>query len=1554
MSRLRWLGAGIVRLSEVIVLAAALCLAAIAIIGPLTGQQVMDVTSGSMGPAIPAGALILVSPAHEADLRVGDVITVQLPSGTVLTHRIVATSVVDGHRMLTIRGDANDPTAVEAVAANRAIGRVTAIVPGAGQYLEPLTRPTAIIAWVGMVTLGFLRRLTRGARVRRGRVRLGPAFRMTPAGIVVALLMMVIVPIGAATIRDSAAIFTTSASVSGNTFSSGTWGGSDYRSATTGAWDTASTWERYNGSSWVAALQAPAITDTVITIRSGHVVTVGSDRSVDQVVVDSGGQLTVQSGAILTVAAGAGTDLDVSGLVSVDGTLTVDTGADVGIESGGIVDNGATINGAGTITGLSGTLEAVGGSRSIANAVTLTIGLTVSGAEDLTLTGVLGDAGTLTKTGTGTLILARANTYSGTTTISAGTVRIQDASALGTTAGPTSVASGGAIELDDLGLNVAEPVNSLIGTGVGGTGAIRNLANANSWSGAITLGVGGATVASDAGTLTLGAISGATRPLTVDGSGNTNIGGIIATTSGTVNKAGTGTLTLSAANTYTGVTTLSTGIIRIQDSAALGTTAGGTTVASGAALELDDVGLAVAEPITSLIGTGIGSTGAIRNLANSNSMSGTITLGAGGATVVSEAGTLTLGAIGGATRPLTVDGAGDVTISGVISTTSGTLTKEGIGTLTLSAANTYTGLSTINSGRVKAQNNTSFGTTAGGTTLASGAAIEIDGSGRTIAEPVTSLIGTGIGDAGAIRNLANNNSWTGAITLGSGGATIVSDSGKLTLGAVGGAGETLTVTGSGDTTASGVISTTTGNVTKNGSGTLILSGVNTFTGSTVINDGIVSIATDRGLGAVPIVATPGQVTINAAQLTTTATFTMNANRGITLAGESTVAVTGTLTYSGVIAGTGALVKTGTGTLLLGAAVNSYTGSTTVTAGILSIAADTALGLAPVTPTAGQLTFDGGSLTTTVGFTLDQDRGVQLNTTGTITTTGSLVYGGVVAGNGALTKAGAGTLTLSGVNTYTGITTITTGILSIAADTALGAAPSLATAGQLAIGPGTLATTAGFTLAATRGIALTGTGTFNISGTVLYAGVVDGAGGLTKTGTGTLTLSSANTYAGTTTVTTGVIRIQNDAALGTTAGATTVASGAAIELDATGLNVSETITSLVGTGISATGAIRNLANNNMWSGAITLGGTTTIGSDAGMLTTAGITATTRALTVAGSGDTTIGGAIATTSTLTKIGTGTLTLSAANTYTGVTTVTAGVIRIQDSAALGTTAGATTVASGAAIEIDASGLSVAETISSLIGTGIGGAGAIRNLANDNTWSGTITLGTGGATIASDSGTMTTAGITASARNLTVTGGGDTTIGGIIATTTGTLTKTGTGTLTLSAANTYTGTTTVSAGSLLLNGSTGAAAATVASGATLRGSGSMAGSVNVTGTVAPGSSAALLTTGAFTFSANSTCAIEIGGTTVATQYDQLRVASGAITMGATVTLSLVAIGGFTPTVGQTFQIVDKVAAGAITGTFNGLAQGASIANFLGSSLHATISYTGGDGNDIVLTVTP
>ena len=92
----------------------------------------------------------------------------------------------------------------------------------------------------------------------------------------------------------------------------------------------------------------------------------------------------------------------------------------------------------------------------------------------------------------------------------------------------------------------------------------------------------------------------------------------------------------------------------------------------------------------------------------------------------------------------------------------------------------------------------------------------------------------------------------------------------------------------------------------------------------------------------------------------------------------------------------------------------------------------------------------------------------------------------------------------------------------------------------------------------------------------------------------------------------------------------------------------------------------------------------------------------------------------------------------------------------------------------------------------------------------------------------------------------------------------------------------------------------------------------------------------------------VVINNTTVDTGYTQLNVAGQVNLNGA----NLVLIGSHMPSPGQTFVVVNNDGADAITGTFNGLPEGATIPNFLGSSLSASITYTGGNGNDAVLTV--
>src|SRR5438105_4986810 len=151
---------------------------------------------------------------------------------------------------------------------------------------------------------------------------------------------------------------------------------------------------------------------------------------------------------------------------------------------------------------------------------------------------------------------------------------------------------------------------------------------------------------------------------------------------------------------------------------------------------------------------------------------------------------------------------------------------------------------------------------------------------------------------------------------------------------------------------------------------------------------------------------------------------------LTLKGSSS----GTGTISSLISGTGSIIKSGTGTWTL-SSVNTYTGATTISGGVLSIGlignGGVSSGLGQSTNAAANLVFDGGTLQYT-GASVSTDRNFTINTGKTatfdITTNTLTLLGASTATNGALTKIGAGTLTLSCANTYTGATTVSAGIL----------------------------------------------------------------------------------------------------------------------------------------------------------------------------------------------------------------------------------------------------------------------------------------------------------------------------------------------------------------------------------------------------------------------------------------------------------------------------------------------------------------------------------------------
>jgi autotransporter-associated beta strand protein len=185
---------------------------------------------------------------------------------------------------------------------------------------------------------------------------------------------------------------------------------------------------------------------------------------------------------------------------------------------------------------------------------------------------------------------------------------------------------------------------------------------------------------------------------------------------------------------------------------------------------------------------------------------------------------------------------------------------------------------------------------------------------------------------------------------------------------------------------------------------------------------------------------------------------------------------------------------------------------------------------------------------------------------------------------------------------------------------------------------------------------------------------------------------------------------------------------------------------------------------------------------------------------------------------------------------------------------------------------------------------------------------------------------------------------LGGVISGQAG-LTKLGTGELDLTASNDYTGSTTVTAGKLHVDGTvTGAVAAST--GTTLGGVGTVGSITTTSATVTPGDSGPgiLTDTGPLTFDSGSSFNVALNSTTVGSGYSQLAVGGAINLAGATLNVTP----GFSAPGGSKFTIINNTGSGAITGTFAGLAQGATI-TVSGQSF--VISYTGGDGNDVVLT---
>ncbi len=538
------------------------------------------------------------------------------------------------------------------------------------------------------------------------------------------------------------------------------------------------------------------------------------------------------------------------------------------------------------ITGFNNTIGSLTGGGATGGNVTLGAATLTIGTNDSSpaaFAGIISGTGAITKSGIGVLVFSGVNTYTGTTTISGGTLRYGASNAIAS--GAVTVNDGATFDLNGF----SDTIGALtVRSGISG-GSVTTGAGTLTLGGTVTS-TGGAANASISGNLALGA----NRNFSITNAADElNISAIISGAF-TLIKQGNGTLNLSGTNTYTGATTVSVGVLNVRNAQGTGTTAGGVTVASGAALELQG-GITVGAETLSLNNTGVSSAGALRNISGDNTWGGRITLTTNAARINSDAGTLTLNASNAITATnigLTVGGAGNTTISGTITTGSGSLTKVGAGTLTLSGANTYTGATTVTEG-----------------ILQLGAADRIANASNLILNGGTFRSGASAGVAETMGTVSLSENST--IALGTGDHTLLF---SASSGATWSAGRTLAVTGwTGSAGASGTAGKLRIGTTTSGLSTSQLSQFR-FDG---FEDGAMLLANGEVVppSVLPVITSPLTASSNYG---TAATYTITASNSPT-----------SFNATGLPAGMS--VNTTTGEITVGAEINAGTYSITISA-----------------------------------------------------------------------------------------------------------------------------------------------------------------------------------------------------------------------------------------------------------------------------------------------------------------------------------------------------------------------------------------------------------------------------------------------------------------------------------------------------------------------------------------------------------------------------------------------------------------------------------------------
>jgi autotransporter-associated beta strand protein len=564
-------------------------------------------------------------------------------------------------------------------------------------------------------------------------------------------------------------------------------------------------------------------------------------------------------------------------------------------------------------------------------------------------------------------------------------------------------------------------------------------------------------------------------------------------------------------------------------------------------------------------------------------------------------------------------------------TGTGGIVKRGTYTQTLNGANTYTGITNIDAGKLIIGASGTIQHSSGVTFFYAGSTLEIAGN---------QLIKT-----------LNSNHTNSSVILGSN---------TLTIG-----WNAISADGGGN--FSGVISGA-GGIVKYGTQTLTLNNSNTYTGSTTIHTGTLKLggpggkietSSDVRLGAgsanvaiLDISSAPKTILkLNTIYFINTPEVILGSN--FLTIGASNTSVDGGGTFAGKITGTGGIIKRGTQTLTLNAN-NPYSGATTINAGTLEIAGENG----SIEASSGVTINGSGILKISEYKTIKSLNSTSANSkvdvgdyhlligTSETSADGGGSFAGNITGTGGLIKSGTQVFTLDGVNTYTSFTQIHAGTLKLStngkiensnrvlfsssADATFDISSGNKTIKRLGMDSYVTVNSSAVVNLGSSTLTIGASSTSN-DGDGSFEGNITGTGSITKNGTGTFELNNNNDYTGATIINAGILYINYGSSIAASSGVTINGSGI---LWIYGFTIIKSLNST-----SANSEV------NIFSDRLQIGTSVTSADGGG----------------------TFAGKISGTSALYKYGTQVFTLNGINTFSGLTNIEAGTLALGSSGSI-----------------------------------------------------------------------------------------------------------------------------------------------------------------------------------------------------------------------------------------------------------------------------------------------